>query len=388
MQPALVLENLPPPARKVLDPASPPAMRAMAAKGIVPGLKPGDVVAVLAMLAESSDAKIGETARATLAALPPPVLGGALAADLEPGVIDALAPYYAERDDVLEKLLAMPRITRDTVARLAAAGTERITELIATNETRLLENPTIIEKLYMNKRTRMSTADRILELAVRNKIELHGIPAFREAAAAIEGQLISEPTDEPTPDDVQFMDAAALAARIEVDPKLEDTHVRDEEGEEVVAAKVLPLHAMLANLPISGKIRRAMLGTSAERMLLVRDHNKLVAAAAIRSPQIQEPEVIRISASRNTHEEVLRIVATNGEWLKHHQIKYNLVSNPRTPFAFAAKLVMHMREHELKALEKSREVTSAVRTAAKQQLQRKGKGKELAPDYARQIASA
>ena len=373
MQPALDLENLPPAARKVLDASAPGPLRAMAAKGIVPGLKPADVVAVVAALAESDDKKIAEAARATLAALPAPVLAGALAADLEPGVIDALAPFYADRDDVIEKLLGMARITADTVALLASKGTERVTEMIATNETRLLAHPVIIEKLYMNKRTRMSTADRVLELAVRNKIELGGIPAFREAAAAIEGELISEASDEPTPDDLQFMSADEIAARIDLDPSTEDTHVRNEDGQETVGHKVLPLHAMLNALPISGKIRRAMLGTTAERMLLVRDHNKLVATAAIRSPQIQEPEVVRISASRSTHDEVLRIIATNGEWLKHHQIKYNLVSNPRTPFAFAAKLVMHMREHELKAIERSRDCTAAVRQAAKQQLRRKGK---------------
>jgi hypothetical protein len=49
----------------------------------------------------------------------------------------------------------------------------------------------------------------------------------------------------------------------------------------------------------------------------------------------------------------------------------NLVSNPRTPFAFAAKLIMHLREHELKALAKSKNVSGAVAKAAKQQLDRK-----------------
>ena len=373
MNPALDLESLPPPARKVLDPASPPAMRAMAAKGIIPGLKPGDVVAVVAALAESSESTVAQTARATLAALPPPVRDGALAADLQPGVVDALASAYLGNDDVLEKLVGQPRITAETLATLAAHGSERITELIATNETRLLANPVIIERLYMNKRTRMSTADRIVELAARNGIELTGIPAFREIVAALDGELIPEPSDEATPDDIAFLDADAIAAQLDLDPEKEDVHEATPDGEEIVK-KVLPLHAMLAALPISGKIRRAMLGTAAERMLLVRDHNKLVASAAIRSPQTQEPEVVRISASRNTHDEVLRIIATSGEWLKSHQIKYNLVANPRTPFAFAAKLVLHLREHELKALERSRDVTSAVRQAVKQHLQRKGKG--------------
>jgi hypothetical protein len=46
--------------------------------------------------------------------------------------------------------------------------------------------------------------------------------------------------------------------------------------------------------------------------------------------------------------------------------------NPRCPFAFAAKLVCHLREHELKTIARSKNVTGAVATAAKQQLERKG----------------
>ena len=63
----------------------------------------------------------------------------------------------------------------------------------------------------MNKATRMSTADRVLELAVRNKVELKGIPAYKEAAAAIAQELIAEAIAEPTPDDVLFGETDAIA---------------------------------------------------------------------------------------------------------------------------------------------------------------------------------
>jgi hypothetical protein len=96
-----------------------------------------------------------------------------------------------------------------------------------------------------------------------------------------------------------------------------------------------------------------------------------VAAAAVKSPSIQENEVTRISASRNVSEDVLRIIAMDREWTRSHQIKLNLVQNPRTPFAFSSKLIQHLREHELKALAKSKNVAGAVVQAAKQQLSRR-----------------
>lgn len=375
MIPPLNVAALPPPAQKILDAGAPPALRGMAAKGIVPGLKPEHIVTVVAALTEHADDAVSSVAKTTLGNLAPPVLNAALAADLEPGVIDLLIRALSDKVEAVEKLLVMPRVTADTLVWAAKTGSERITELIATNETKLLANPDVIAALYLNKATRMSTADRLIDLAVRNQIEVKGIGAFREAAAALEGELIPEPTEEPSPDDVVFEEAEQIAAEIVVDPEKEATFEVTAEGEEAPVVKVLPLHAMLAQMSISSKIRRAILGTAAERSLLVRDKNKLVASAAIRSPQVQEPEVVRFAASKNTHDDVLRIIGNNGEWLKNHQIKYNLVANPRTPFVVASKLVLHMREHELKALERSRDVSAPVRQAATQQLKRKGKSK-------------
>jgi hypothetical protein len=142
-------------------------------------------------------------------------------------------------------------------------------------------------------------------------------------------------------------------------------------GDEVVGDKFLPLHQQLANMTVSQKIRRAMLGNATERLLLVRDSNRLVSSAAIKSPGLQEIEVVRISASRNVGEDVLRVICLDRDWTRSHQIKLNLVHNPRTPFGFAAKLIVHLREHELKALAKSKNVTGAVSTAARQQLSRR-----------------
>jgi hypothetical protein len=372
VEPPVDLDALSPAARKLLDPAAPAPLRRLAARGVAPGLKPGDALTVIALLAESPDAAIAGEAAATLAKLPAPVLNGALATDLPAGVLDMLAPKYAQNAHVMEQLLSQPRLLSSTVADVAMRANEAVAELVATNERRLLEFPRIIEKLYMNKATRMSTADRVLELAVRNRVELNGIPAYKEAAAAIGQELIAEASPEPTPDDVLYRETDAAASQSPVDASVEDTHrVDDETGHEVVGDKFLPLYARLAQMTVSQKIRRAMVGTAAERLLLVRDMNRLVAQAAVKSPGIQESEVVRISASRNVSEDVLRAIALDREWTRSHQIKLNLVQNPRTPFAFSAKLIQHLREHELKNLARSKNVTGAVAQAARQQLSRR-----------------
>ncbi len=361
----------------------------MAAKGLVPGLKPGEVLAVVIMLASGTGAT-ADTANTTLGNLPTPLVNGALAGDLQPGVLDVLGPIFAKDANVSQRILTHPSIRVETVAEIAGYATEGVCELIATNEERMLAHPSIIEKLYLNKNCRMSTADRILELAVRNQIELK-IPAYAQAAAAIAGELVSEPTEEPTFDDEQFVDAKVKAEDVLAEGE-EDTHEFDElTGAEVPIEKMRPLHAIWADLRPPAKIRLLQLACIKEydekgkeigeqrldakalRMLGVRDANPLVAVAAINAPGMADSEAQRISSMRNVCEEVLREIATNREWTRHYMIKYNLVANPRTPFGQASKFIVHLRETELKNLAKSKEVAGSVQTAAKQQLQRKGK---------------
>jgi len=375
VEPLVDADSLSPIARKILDRSSPAPLRTMAAKGIAPGVRPAELLAVvvlLSQLTEPEDAALQATAMATLDKLPAPLLNGALAGDLLPGVLDIVAPRYARDAAAMEKILANPALGSETVAVIAGMGSEAVCELVATNEQRLLAFPEIIEKLYMNKSARMSTADRCLELAVRNKIELPGIPAYKEAAIAIGQELIAEPSPEPTPDDLHFAETEVVAQNTIVDASVEDTHRIDEEtGDEVVEDRFKPLDQKLEQMTVSQKIRRAMIGTASDRLLLVRDKNRLVAQAAVKSPAIQENEIVRISSSRNVSEDVLRTIALDRQWVRSYQVKLNLVQNPRTPFAFAAKLIVHVREHELKAISRSKNVTGAVAQAARQQLQKR-----------------
>jgi CTP:molybdopterin cytidylyltransferase MocA len=369
--PDVDLSALPVPAQKALAPEAPAPLRTMAARGVLPGLKPGDIVIVVSVLASSADAAIAQTARTTLEKLPTPVLAGALTVDLPGSVIEKLAEARPREATVVLALLKMPRVTTAALEHLAAAADEPTGEIIATNEELMLAHPTVIEKLYMNKQVRMSTADRLIELAVRNGIEL-GIPAFKEAAAAIMNELIPEPSEEPTFDDLHFKQVEEIAAQVALEEG-EDTHEVDEEGEEQVKKKVLPLHAEIAACSVSEKIRRATLGTSTERLLLVRDSNRLVAAAAAKSPGLKESEAVQISASRAVSDEVLRIIAMNRDLVRSYQVKMNLVQNPRTPFTFASRLVPHLRDSDLRALARSKNVSAAVAQIVQQQISRKQK---------------
>lgn len=375
--PPVDLATLPAPIQRILGPNAPAPLRMMAARGAVPGLRPEQIATVVAILARQDlphlDAPVREAAEATLAKLPPPILQGAIGSpETPPGVLDLLAQLYPD-EPVLEKILFNPGVAVVTVERLAREGSEKITEIVATNEERLLEHPSIIKNLYMNKRTRMSTADRVLDLAVRNGKHVD-IPAYKEAAEAIVDELIAAPDAEPTPDDLLFVAAQTEAERLEAEGVKHDAVTEDEEGKEVVEEKAMSLEQRIREMTVSQKIRTAMLGTASSRAILVRDKNRLVAAAVVRSPLLQEGEAVSIAGSRSVSEDVLRIIANNGDLVKSHQVKYNLVANPRTPVAIALRLLGHLRSDELKKLAKSKNVSSQVSKLAKQELDRKKPG--------------
>lgn len=361
---------LPPPAQKALAPDAPAPMKMLAARGVIPGCPPHVVLYVLVRLALEATGDVQSTARTTIDKLPPPLLEGALSQDLPEQVLDALVEPFGNDPAVLPKLLRMPSMTVDVLGRLCERATEVAGEIIATNEALLLKMSAVIEKLYMNKRVRMSTADRLIELAVRNGIELD-FSAFKLAAEAIQNQLIPEPTEELNFDDQLFLETEHLAEHLALRED-EDVCDKNEEGEETVNQKFAPLFAQIQNMTVTQKIRSAMLGNGAMRMLLVRDTNRLVSEAAAKSPRLTVSEAVQISASRAVSDDVLRIIANNRDLVRGYQVKLNLVTNPRTPFTFSSRLVPHLRDNDLRNLSRSKNVPGSIARAAKQQLSRKG----------------
>jgi hypothetical protein len=138
--------------------------------------------------------------------------------------------------------------------------------------------------------------------------------------------------------------------------------------------KFLPLFASISQMTITQKIRRGILGTSAERMLLIRDNNRLVASAAASSPLLNESEAARIASNRNVIDDVLRIIAQNRTFTRNYQVKLNLVLNPRTPLSFSSRMVTHLRDNDLRSISKSRNVPANIQALARQQLSRKQGG--------------
>ena len=72
--------TLSPQAQKIVSASAPEKLQEVAARGVVPGVHPVEIVAVLVLLAQSGRATVAATAQRTIAALPDAILSSALGA--------------------------------------------------------------------------------------------------------------------------------------------------------------------------------------------------------------------------------------------------------------------------------------------------------------------
>lgn len=364
----LPLDALPAPIQRFCDPKGPAPARMMAAKGLVP-VRGHDQITMLAQLSADEAAEVRDAAARSLKALPPPVLLPACEAALPAPVLELLTDLFLGQHDVLERIITNANTHDFTLERIARNASEALCERMAVNEARLLLAPRIIEALYKNRNTRMSTADRLIEFAARNKLDLTGIPAYKDHVEALQGQLIPEPSDEPLPQDAAFSKTLAF----DQNNDSSDIFEEDKVGAEQVKEQFKPLSMQIAEMTKAEKLRMAMVGSKAARALLVRDHNKQVAYAAISSPQTTTAEAADIAKSKEVSEEILRYIGNKKDWIKASEVKHNLVFNPKCPVGVSLKFIGHMRIDELRTLTRSRNVPAQIRSLAQQWIQRKEK---------------
>jgi hypothetical protein len=122
---------------------------------------------------------------------------------------------------------------------------------------------------------------------------------------------------------------------------------------------------LVSSLPITDKIKLAMKGTREQRGQLIRDANRMVAAAVLSSPKLTEAEVEAFTKMGNVSEEVLRIIGMNRSWLKNYGVVLGLVRNPKTPPAISMHMLHRLSERDVKMIMVDRNVPEVLRLAAR-----------------------
>ncbi len=379
-------ENL----RKHVSPDAPEKMKMMAAQGMVPA-PPAETVRLLYQLHFDADGSIEEEIEAAIGDMPENALAGVVDKEDHPGVLDWVAAKRGASETIVETLLRN-RATEDlTVASLASEASAKICEIIATNEVRVLETPRIIEELYQNPNARMATVDQLIELALRNDVDLEEFAGLKRAVQSrreteqksdqegVDEEKFSELLEEQHEqaeqeeelldklEDEDLTRSQREKLRDEIEEKLEE----DEQEEQDEMDRGVLTHGDLMQMDVRQKIRLATVGSRSAVKKLVQDSNKLVHMAAIESPRLKAPDAMQFASRKSMPDAVLSYIASNREWTQNYEVVKNLVFNPKTPVSDSMDLLKRLRKNDLKRLEDSREVPHQISRAAKRLLKKR-----------------
>jgi hypothetical protein len=125
---------------------------------------------------------------------------------------------------------------------------------------------------------------------------------------------------------------------------------------------------MLSSLSVLDRMKLAMKGTREQRAVLIRDSNKLVSAAVLSSPKVNEAEIEAFTKMGNVSEDVCRIIGQNRAWTKNYGIILGLCKHPKTPPAIAMSFVQRLNEKDLKQISTDRNAKEGLRLLAKKML--------------------
>jgi hypothetical protein len=167
-----------------------------------------------------------------------------------------------------------------------------------------------------------------------------------------------------------------LRGEIEVDEPLVDADKADEatfgddnEDRETAMQR-------LQKMSFTDRLRAAVKGTREMRAILIRDTNKMIAAAVLSSPKLAEPEVESFAKMANVSDDVLRAISSNRAWMKNYGIALSLAKNPKTPLATSLHIMPRLNDRDLAQLSVDRNVPEPLRIAARKKVVAKQSGKD------------
>jgi hypothetical protein len=288
-------------------------------------LAPEDRVELLAVLASDADAAIAERAKNVALSQPLPSFIAAMSRpDVDPRLLAYCATNLGDKPGVADALAKnsvcpTPLVTR-VAAHLSSAGIQALLE----NLERLTSDPYLVDALCKSA---------------------SATPAQREMLDEMQKGAMPE----------QELEQAAK--EIEPDPVKRKT-----------------LMQKLAFMTVVQRLTLALKGGREERMLLIRDSNRLVQKCVLQSPRLSETEVESFAAMSNLSTEILRTISLNRLFMKNYTIVRNLVMNPKTPLDVTLHLFPRLNATDLVKLTTNKNVPETLRSMAQKLLRRRKQG--------------
>src|SRR2546423_3955360 len=116
------------------------------------------------------------------------------------------------------------------------------------------------------------------------------------------------------------------------------------------------------------KLLLAVKADRSERALLVQDNDPRVLLSLLRNPRLTVDEVVRVAKSSFLTFQVADVILKASQWMGSLDVRVALIHNPKTPPAFAMRILPTLPEAEMRAIARGG-TNMALKTAALRLLQ-------------------
>jgi hypothetical protein len=282
--------------------------------GAIP-LSPEDRAELLAVLASDADPKVAERASGVLLTMPvEPFVKAITREDADPLLFAYCADNLSDKPGIADALSKNRACPTACVTRVAGKLTVEGIQALLDNLERFTSDPQLVIAVTQTNVGNNEQRDLLAEL-------LKGAMAANEIAEAAS----------------------------EAEPE---------------AAKRETLMQRVTHMNVVQRLTLALKGGKSERMLLIRDTNKLVQRCVLQSPRVTDTEVEAFAAMTNLSGEILRSISMTRTFMKSYPVAKNLICNPKTPLDVSLHLLPRLNATDLRILTTNKNIPETLRSMA------------------------
>jgi hypothetical protein len=218
------------------------------------------------------------------------------------------------------------------------------------------------EELRAEHRTNL--AHRALRLPIAEKIAL-----YAPVVVTLRGPFGGEASVKATVMAI-LPDGIALALEGDPEKQLSLLMKKPETEEEQPSERPQNTWDRMRDLSQMEKILLAVKADRTERSLLLQDNDPRVLLSLLRNPRVTVDEVVRLAKSSYVTFQIAEVIMKASQWMASLDVRLGLIHNPKTPQAFALRILPTLPEAEIRTIARAG-TSMALKQAALRKLQGK-----------------
>lgn len=264
-------------------------------------------------------------------------------------ILDALGK---KNQSIIGKAIRNQAMPFEFLLKIAALGDTHMLEALLENQVKLIAYPELLMEIEKNPQATNFIKGKIKE--------------FREFYLNMEAEKIPE---EAIPEEIkEIIIQEQQAQQQEIAKEKPGEEAGEEEGKvdakEKAVQKALNVLQEINNMNTAERVKLALSGSKTQRLILIKDANKMVSMAVLESPKIGIDEILLLARDRSVAGEIITKISKRRDWTKNYNIIFELVQNPKTPVKDAMSYVKQLHIRDLQMVSRDKNITPTIRQLA------------------------